>query len=404
MSPPLRLSSRLDAIAPSLTMAVTAKAHELRAQGIDVISFGPGEPDFATPEHIRAAVKEALERDASSIGKYTTTAGLPALRAAVAETLNQVHGTSLAAGQVLVTCGAKQALYEIFQALLDAGDEVIVPGPCWVSYPEMVKLARGTPVVVDTTAEERFLMTPEALRRAITPRTRAVLLNNPCNPTGSLYDRARLEALAAVILERDLLVVSDDIYRSLVYAGSYHSIAALSPALAARTVFVDGVSKSYAMTGWRIGYAAGPTPLIQAMDTLQSQCTSGASRVAQVAALAALTGPQDSVEQMRKAFDERRREMHARLVAIPGVTCVEPQGAFYCFPDLSAYLGKQAPGGEILRDDIALCAYLVREGRVAIVPGSGFGAPGYARLSYACSLDDVRVGVTRLGQALSLLA
>ncbi len=404
MSTSIRLSSRLDAIQPSMTMAVTAKAQELRAQGIDVIGFGAGEPDFATPEHIRAAVQEALDRDATNIGKYTTTAGLPALRAAVAQTLNQVHGTSLGAGQVLVTCGAKQALYEIFQALLDEGDEVIVPGPYWVSYPDMIKLATGTPVFVDASAEEHFLMTPEALRRAITPRTRALVLNNPSNPTGSLYDRARLEAVAAVVLEHDLLVISDDIYRSLVYAGRYESIAALSPELAARTVFVDGVSKTYAMTGWRIGYAAGPMSIIQAMDKLQSQCTSGASRAAQVAALAALTGPQDSVEDMRLAFDERRREMHARLVAIPGVTCVEPHGAFYCFPDLSAYLGKKAPDGEILRDDIALCAYLVREGRVAIVPGSGFGAPGYARLSYACYTDDIRVGVTRMGQALSLLS
>jgi aspartate aminotransferase len=404
MSTSLRLSSRLGAIQPSLTMAVTARAQELRAQGIDVIGFGAGEPDFATPAHIRAAVQEALERDAASIGKYTTTAGLPALRAAVAQTLNQVHGTSLAASQVLVTCGAKQALYEIFQALLDDGDEVVVPGPYWVSYPDMVKLARGTPVFVDTTAEEHFLMTPDALRRAITPRTRAVVLNTPSNPTGSLYDRARLEALANVILERDLLVVSDDIYRSLVYRGRYESIASLSPEIAARTLFVDGVSKTYAMTGWRIGYAAGPAQLIQAMDTLQSQCTSGASRAAQVAALAALTGPQDPVEQMRLAFDERRREMYARLVAIPGVTCVEPQGAFYCFPDLSAHLGKKAPDGEILRDDVALCAYLVREGRVAIVPGSGFGAPGYARLSYTCPMDDIRAGVTRMGQALALLS
>jgi aspartate aminotransferase len=268
----------------------------------------------------------------------------------------------------------------------------------------MIKLANGTPVFVDSSAEEHFLMTPEALRRAITPRTRALVLNSPSNPTGSLYDRARLEAVAAVVLEHDLLVISDDIYRSLVYAGRYESIAALSPELAARTVFVDGVSKSYAMTGWRIGYAAGPASIIQAMDKLQSQCTSGASRAAQVAALAALTGPQDSVEVMRLAFDERRREMHARLVAMPGVTCVEPHGAFYCFPDLSAYLGKKAPDGEILRDDIALCAYLVREGRVAIVPGSGFGAPGYARLSYACYMDDIRVGLTRMGQALSLLS
>jgi aspartate aminotransferase len=404
MSVSIRLSSRLDAVQPSMTMAVTAKAQELRAQGIDVIGFGAGEPDFATPAHIRAAVQDALERDAANIGKYTTTAGLPALRAAVARTLGEVHRCTITPGEVIVTNGAKQALYEIFQALLDPGDEVIVPAPYWVSYPDMVKLAGGTPVIVETRADEGFLMTAEDLRRAITPRTRALVLNTPSNPTGMIYDRARLEALAAVLLAHDMLVVSDDIYRSLVYDGRYESIAAVSHEVAARTVFVDGVSKSYAMTGWRIGYAAGPPSLIKAMDTLQSQCTSGASRIAQVAAVAALTGPQDSVEEMRLAFDARRREMHARLVAIPDVRCVEPRGAFYCFPDVSAYLGKTAPDGEVLTDDIALCAYLVREGRVAIVPGSGFGAPGFARLSYACHMDDIREGVTRMAEALARLA
>ncbi|ACY17457.1 pyridoxal phosphate-dependent aminotransferase [Haliangium ochraceum] len=404
MSATLRLSSRLDAVKPSITMAVTAQAQELRAQGIDVIGFGAGEPDFATPSHIRAAVKEALDRDASTIGKYTPAPGLPALRAAVANELSEVHGGAYTPAQVIVTCGAKHALYELFQAMLDPGDEVIVPAPYWVSYPDMVRLAGGTPVVVDTRADERFLMAAEDLRAAITPRTRAILLNTPSNPTGAVYDRARLEALAAVVLEHDLFVISDDIYRHLVYDGHYESIAGLSPEVAARTVLIDGVSKSYAMTGWRIGYALGPLPLIQAMGKIQSQLTSGASHVAQVAALAALTGPQACIADMRVAFDGRRREMHRRLSEIPGVRCVEPEGAFYCFPDISSYIGKQTVEGTVLPNDVALCAYLVREGKVAIVPGSGFGAPGYARLSYACSMDDIRTGVTRMAEALSKLS
>jgi aspartate aminotransferase len=398
-----RLAPRTARIATSPTMKVTALVDQLRRDGVDVIDLGAGEPDFATPAHVRAAVDEALQRD-PGIGKYTATSGLPALRAAVAQTLSRVHACSLTPAQVIVTNGAKQALYEIFQAVLDQGDEVIVPAPCWVSYPDMTRLAGGTPVLVETRVDEDFLMTPAALRRAITSRTRALVLNTPCNPTGAVYDRARLEALAAVIVEHDVLVIADDIYRDLVYDGQYESMAALSPELAARTVFVDGVSKSYAMTGWRIGYAAGPLPLIQCMDKLQSQLTSGASRISQVAAVAALTGPRDSVEEMRLAFDQRRREMHARLAAIPDVRCIEPRGAFYCFPDISAYLGRRAPDGEVIANDVSLCDYLVREGRVAVVPGTGFGTPGYVRLSYACRLDDIRAGVARMAEALARLA
>jgi aspartate aminotransferase len=402
MTSSLRLSARLGAIQPSMTITVTTRADELRAQGVDIIGFGAGEPDFATPAHVRAAVAEALARD-PKVDKYTPTAGLPALREAVAATLSRVHACSIGPAQVIVTNGAKQALYEVFQALLDPGDEVIVPAPCWVSYPDMARLAGATPVLVETRVDEGFLMTPEALRRAIGPRTRALVLNTPCNPTGAVYDRARLEALADVILAHDILVISDDIYRHLVYGTRYESIAALSPEMAARTILVDGVSKGYAMTGWRIGYAAGPLPLIQALDKLQGQLTSGASRIAQVAAVAALTGPQDALEQMRLAFDERRREMYARLTAIPGLRCIEPRGAFYCFPDVSAYLGRKAPDGEIIANDVSLCDYLVREGRVAIVPGTGFGTPGYVRLSYACGLDLVRAGVTRVAEALARL-
>lgn len=404
MSASIHISSRLDAIKPSITMAVTAKAAALRAKGVDIISFGAGEPDFATPAHIREAVKVALDDTKQGIGRYTDVMGTPALRAAVASTMSAVHGIDVTAGQVIVSCGAKHSLYNVLMALLEPGDEVIVPAPYWVSYPDMVRLAGGDPVIVDTSADEGFLMTPEELRAAVTERTRAIILNSPSNPTGSVYDRARLEAVASIAVEHDLLIISDDIYRNLVYGkAEYISVASLAPEVAERTILVDGVSKAYAMTGWRIGFTAGPMEIIKAMSKIQSQSTSGASHIAQVAAVAALTGPQDCVEEMRLAFDERRREIVERLRAIPGVTCTEPDGAFYAFPDLAAYVGKRTADGTTLDSDVALCEYLVTDGRIAIVPGSGFGAPGFARLSYACSLDNIRAGVSRMAEALGKL-
>ena len=404
MSAPIRISSRLDAIKPSITMAVTAKAAALRAEGVDIISFGAGEPDFATPAHVREAVKAAMDDPEKGIGRYTHVMGTPGLRAAVAATMTKVHGVEVATEQVIVSCGAKHSLYNVLMALLEPGDEVIVPAPYWVSYPDMVRLAGGNPVVVETTADEGFLMTPEDLRAAITKRTRALILNSPSNPTGAVYDRARLESVASIAVEHDLLILSDDIYRSLVYGDAeYISVASLAPDVARRTILVDGVSKSYAMTGWRIGYTAGPVELVKAMSKIQSQSTSGASHIAQVGALAAITGPQDCVEEMRVAFDERRREIVERLRAIPQVTCTEPDGAFYAFPDISAYVGKRTVDGISLDSDVALCEHLVTDGRIAIVPGSGFGAPGFARLSYACGLDDIRTGVSRLAESLAKL-
>ena len=402
--PNLRTAARLDQIKPSITLAITAKAAKLRADGIDVVSFGAGEPDFDTPEHIRAAARAALA-DGTGVGKYTPVTGIAPLRKAIAETLGRVHRTELAPEQVLVSCGAKHSLYNLFNALLDPGDEVIIPSPYWVSYPDMVRLAGGRPVIVETRAEDDFTMRPEALADAVTARTRAVVMNNPSNPTGAVYSRAQIEALAQVVVDKNLLVVSDDIYRSLVYGDTeYVSLASLGPALAERTILVDGVSKTYAMTGWRIGYTAGPPALIKAMSKIQGQSTSNASHIAQVAALAALTGPQDCVETMRKAFDERRQEMVKLLRAIPGVTCREPRGAFYAFPDLSAFVGKKSHEGSILDDDAQLCDWLVEVGKVAIVPGSGFGAPGHVRLSYACSMDNIRKGVSRLAEALGSLS
>jgi len=402
MPTPIKIASRLDPIKPSITLAVTAKAAKLKAEGVDVVSFGAGEPDFDTPEHIKAAVHEALNKNGS--GKYTEVGGTLAVRKAIAAELSKVHKLTIEPDQVLVSSGAKHSLYNLFMALIDPGDEVIIPAPYWVSYPDMVMLAGGRPVILETKAEDDFAVTAEQVAAACTGRTRAIVLNNPSNPTGSVYTRAQIEALAKVCVEKDILVISDDIYRQLVYGDAeYVSIAAVNPEIAKRTILVDGVSKTYAMTGWRIGYTAGPLPLIKAMAKIQGQSTSNPTNVAQVATLAALTGPQDCVATMRKAFDERRIEMVKLLRAIPNVSCREPKGAFYAFPDLSAYIGKKSPEGAIIDDDVQLCDWLVDVGKVAVVPGSGFGAPGFVRLSYATSLDTIRDGVGRLAKALGTL-
>ncbi len=402
MTFPIKLASRLDPIKPSITLAVTAKAKKLKADGIDVISFGAGEPDFDTPEHIKAAARAALDKN--GVGKYTEVGGVLPLRKAIAAELSAVHKVTLEPDQVLVSTGAKHSLFNIFMALLDPGDEVLIPAPYWVSYPDMVMLAGGRPVILETKAENDFAVTAAQVAAACSGRTRAIVLNNPSNPTGAVYTRAQIEALAKVVVEKDLLVISDDIYRQLVYGDAeYVSIASIGPEVAKRCVLVDGVSKTYAMTGWRIGYTAGPVPLIKAMSKIQGQSTSNPTHISQIAALAALTGPQDCVATMRKAFDERRQEMVKLLRAIPGVTCREPKGAFYAFPDVSAYVGKKTPEGSILDDDVQLCDWLVEVGKVAVVPGSGFGAAGFVRLSYACSMQNIQEGVGRLAKALATL-
>src|SRR5262245_30947181 len=360
MPTPLKLASRLDPIKPSITLAVTAKAAKLKADGIDVVSFGAGEPDFDTPDHIKEAARAALDK---GVGKYTDVAGVLPLRKAIAAELSAVHKVPLTPDQILVSTGAKHSLYNVFMALIDPGDEVLIPAPYWVSYPDMVMLAGGRPVILETRAEDDFAVTAEQVRAACSGRTRAIVLNNPSNPTGAVYTRAQITALAKIVLKRDLLVISDDSYRQLVYGDAeYVSIAAVSPEVAARTILVDGVSKTYAMTGWRIGYTAGPLPLIKAMAKIQGQSTSNPTHASQVAALAALTGPQECVGEMRRAFDERRIEMTRLLRQIPGVRCREPKGAFYAFPDLSSYVGKTTPEGSILDDDVQLCDWLVEVG------------------------------------------
>ena len=400
----LKLASRLDPIKPSITLAVTAKAARLKAEGIDVISFGAGEPDFDTPKHIKDAAVAALDR---GVGKYTDVAGILPLRNAIAAEMSRVHKAAFDPANVLVSNGAKHSLYNCFMALIDPGDEVLIPAPYWVSYPDMVMLAGGTPITLPTQASDDFAVTAAQVAAACTARTRAIVLNNPSNPTGAVYTRAQIEALAEVVVAKDLLVISDDIYRSLVYGGAeYVSIAAISQALADRTILVDGVSKTYAMTGWRIGYTtvtSALAPLVKAMNKIQGQSTSNPSHIAQVATLAALTGPQGCVETMRKAFDERRLAMVKLLRAIPNVQCREPKGAFYAFPDFGAHIGKTTPEGKAIANDVELCDWLLDAGKVAVVPGSGFGAPGHVRLSYACSMANIEAGVGRIASTLATL-
>ena len=394
----MRISAHARAIEPSLTLAVTATAQQLRAQGVDVIGFGAGEPDFDTPEHIKRAAEQALARGAT---KYTPVPGTVELRAAVAQELAQVHGIDFTPKQVMISCGAKHSLYNLFTALLDVGDEVIIPSPCWVSYPELVKMAGGTPVILPTSPDDGYQIDERALRAAMTPKTRAILLNSPCNPTGASYRNDTIEGVARALRDRandDTYLITDDIYRRLTYVGSYVSIVREFPEVAERTIIVDGVSKAYAMTGWRIGYTAGPADLIEAMSNLQSQSTSNPAAVSQAAALAALTGPQDAVETMRLEFDRRRRAMIQALRAIDGVEVHEPEGAFYAFQNLSAFIGR---GG--IADDLGLAQHLLEVGHIALVPGSGFLAPGFARLSYATSMSKIEEGLRRLKKTLETL-
>ncbi len=390
----MRLSGRVQRIQPSITLTVAARARALQLQGRDIISFGVGEPDFDTPAHIQTAAAAAMLQGA---GKYTAVAGIAELRAAAAAELSAVHDLKLQAENILVSTGAKHSIYNLLMALLDDGDEVIVPTPCWPSHVELVRMAGGVPVLAEQRSEDGFRLDPERLASLLTPRTRALMLNSPSNPTGAVYDDASLAAIAAVIRDRggpDLLIITDDLYRRLVYAPTvWASLCRVAPDLARRTLLIDGVSKTYAMTGWRIGFCAGPRPLLEAMQALQGQVTTNATTIAQHAALAALTGDQAPVEAMRAEFDQRRKVMYGALCRIPGLRCVEPQGAFYCFPDMRAYLRPDGPGP---RDDVELCDWLLQHAGIAAIPGTGFFAPGFLRFSYATSLANIEEGMRRL--------
>lgn len=383
------LANRVKALTPSTTLAITAKAKELKAQGFDVIGLGAGEPDFNTPQHIIDAAAASMNEGHT---KYTPAAGLPLLKKEIAKKLHNDQGLHFDPSEIIVTNGAKHALYTLFQVLLNEGDEVIIPIPYWVSYPEQVKLAGGVPVYTEGLEENEFKITPEQMEASITEKTKAVIINSPSNPTGVLYSEEELKKLGEVCLKHKVLIVSDEIYEKLVYGDHKHiSIAQISPELKEQTIIINGVSKSHSMTGWRIGYAAGNQSIIKAMTNLASHSTSNPTTPAQYGTIAAYAGPQDKLAEMNAAFEQRLNIIYEQLVSIPGFTCIKPQGAFYFFPNVAE---AAASAGYQNVDEFV--AALLEEAMVAVIPGSGFGSPNNIRISYASSLDSLEQAVSRI--------
>ncbi|OEH93417.1 pyridoxal phosphate-dependent aminotransferase [Bacillus solimangrovi] len=385
----MKLANRVSALTPSTTLEITAKAKALKAEGHDVIGLGAGEPDFNTPQHIIDAANQSMNEGQT---KYTPAGGLPALKEAIIEKFKHDQGITYKPSEIIVGTGAKHALYTLFQVLLNPGDEVIIPIPYWVSYPEQVKLAEGTPVFAKAEEANDFKLTPMQLKEAITDKTKAVIINSPSNPTGMLYSREELEALGKVALDAGILIVSDEIYEHLVYGDKKHvSIAELSPELKENTIIINGVSKSHSMTGWRIGYAAGNETIIKAMTNLASHSTSNPAVMAQYGAIAAYTGSQEAVAEMKNAFEERLNKTYKRLIEIPGFTCVKPDGAFYLFPNVIEAAKKT--GFESVDEWVKA---LLDEEKVALVPGSGFGSAENVRLSYATSMENLEGALDRI--------
>ena len=386
----IRLSARVGRIKPSPTLAVDARAKELKAQGKDIINLGAGEPDFDTPEHIKEAAIRAIR---AGFTKYTAVDGTPSLKQAIVAKFERENGLRFTPDQVLVSVGGKQSFFNLAQALLDSGDEVVIPAPYWVSYPDMVLLADGTPVIVTAGIDRAFKIAPDQLARALTPKTRLVVINSPSNPTGSVYSRGELAALGEVLRRHPhVLIATDDMYEHILWSGDpFANIVNVCPDLKERAIVLNGVSKAYAMTGWRIGYCAGPRPLIAAMKNIQSQSTSNPTSIAQVAAEAALTGDQGCIAPMVEAFRERHDRVVARLNKIRGVRCLPSQGTFYAFPDFSAAI--RAAG---LRSDVEMAERILNEAGVALVPGSAFGAEGYLRFSFATSMTLLDSALDRL--------
>lgn len=392
------LSSRANSLKPSPTLAITAKEKSLKAQGIDIAGFGAGEPDFDTPEHIKQAAITAIHE---GFTKYTPVGGIDPLKDAVIEKFRKDNDLSYQREEIIVSCGGKHALYNLFQALFQEGDEVIIPSPYWVSYPPMVELAGAKPVLMETHEAEDYQITGDLLKRHITPKTKAIILNYPSNPVGSVYYPENLRDIGRLALEHDFYVVSDEIYEKLAYDGYKHlSIASIDNAFKERTIISHGVSKTYSMTGWRIGFAAGPRPIIQAMTNIQSQSTSNPTSVSQKAAVAALCGPQDSIGMMVEAFRKRRDVLVACMTDIPGVTCYSPKGAFYVFPNFRAVLGRKY-GGKVIDSSASLTEVLLDEFHTAVVPGVEFGKEGYLRLSFATSMEVIQKGIERIQKAVA---
>ncbi len=395
-----QVSDRLAKLSASATIAMNQKSKDLQAQGIDVINLSVGEPDFNMPDHIKAAAKKAIDDNYSF---YPPVAGYPALRNAIVDKLKKQNGLDYTADQITVSNGAKHSIVNVLLCIINEGDEVIIPAPYWVSYAEQVKISEGTNVILDTVIEDDFKVTPEQVKNAITPKTRAIMLCSPSNPTGSVYSKDELEAIADVLAQHErIIIISDEIYEHINYIGKHESIAQFSN-VKDRVVLVNGVSKAYAMTGWRLGYIAAPLWIAKAVTKLQGQFTSGATAVAQIASITALTGDQGPTQEMNKAFKRRRDLILGHLDTIDGVKCSVPEGAFYVFPDMSHYFGKSVEGQEI-KDSGDLCMYLLESGHIATVPGSAFGAPDCIRISFANSDENLEEAMKRLKNALAKMS
>ncbi len=395
------LSKRAQALKPSPTLAISAKEKALKAQGIDIAGFGAGEPDFDTPEHIKKAAIDAINQ---GFTKYTPVGGIDQLKDAIIEKFRRDNGLDYGREEVMVSCGGKHSLYNLFQAIFQEGDEVLIPVPYWVSYPSMVELAGATPVFVETEEAENYQVTGELLKRHITPKTKAIILNYPSNPVGSIYDLKNLEEIGKLAVEKGFYIISDEIYEKLAYDEYVHtSIASLDKSFKDRTIIAHGVSKTYSMTGWRIGFTAGSREIISAMSNIQSQSTSNPTSISQKAAVAALSGPQDSIGMMLEQFKKRRDFLVSGFRSLEGISCYNPAGAFYVFPNFNAVLGKTYKGKKI-ETSTALTALLLEEFHTAVVPGVEFGKEGYLRLSFATSMEVIEKGFKRIKEALSTLS
>ncbi|MBB5022322.1 pyridoxal phosphate-dependent aminotransferase [Desulfurispira natronophila] len=394
-----RLSDRVKSIKESPTIAISTKAKQMKAEGLNVIGFGAGEPDFDTPDHIKYAAIQGL---VSGNTKYTPADGMVELKDAIIHKFQRDNNLKFSRANITVNVGAKHTLFNIYMALLNPGDEIIIAAPYWVSYPDMALICGAKPVIVETSEENNFCMTPDELEKAITPKTKAVVINSPSNPTGSGYSPEALKALADVIVKHDLICISDEIYEKLIYDDfKSMSIASIGDEIAKRTVIVNGLSKEWAMTGWRIGYAAANETLIKAIGNIQSQSTTNPTSFAQDGAIAALMGPQELIQPLVSAFDERRKYIVDRFNSIPGISCLRPQGAFYCFPNISGLFGKQTKEGKTISNSSDLAEYLIGEALVAVVPGIAFGAEGYMRLSYALGMSSIVEGLDRIEKAVN---
>jgi aspartate aminotransferase len=392
------LSERASLLKPSPTLAINAKEKELKAKGVDVAGFGAGEPDFNTPDHIKQAAIQAIN---DNFTRYTPAAGIDPLKDAVIDKFKRDNGLTYKRDEVIISCGGKHSLYNLFQAIFQKGDEVIIPAPYWVSYPPMVELAGAKPVIVETYEKEDYQITADMLKKCINKNTKGIVLNYPSNPVGSIYYRENLEQIGKLAVENNFYIISDEIYEKLTYDDYTHvSIASLDPAFKKKTIICHGVAKTYAMTGWRIGFAAGDAAIIKAMGNIQSQSTSNPASISQMAAIAALNGPQDSIASMLKAFKERRDYLIKELTGIPGVTCYNPKGAFYAFPNFSSVLGKKYKG-RVVETSTMLTEILLEDFYTAVVPGIEFGKEGYLRLSFATSMEVIEKGVERIKKAVS---